>query len=334
MAKAVKKGKGKSVEAVVELNDQAEVAEANVFEDPSAALEKGSAANLAVLQGNEVVGPEEMEGIDVEYARKKLEEVDRLFKLVDETYWHLSAEIAEVNNKKLYKIFGHKTFEEYINKFGKDRRTGYYLVQVFNYFNHELRTILAEKPEDYQYVTDKAKTFGWTKAMKLATNRIITPDNARDVADKAEMFSVKELDMFCKAVDADKTEEQKEDDVDNNDLKTVRTTFQLYLHQHKVVEEAVTKALSMMKQGATKSGAIAMVCQEFLATHVTSQGRDSGVAESCAQLERNLGLSVVAIDEDVGKIVYGEKYLAKLAGDEPTDDFVVSEESDGVEAAQ
>lgn len=314
-------------------NEKENVVQENVFDNPEAAVEK-SGENLVVFEGDEVAVPVEVELTQED--QELLTRVDHIVKGINDTYWELSEKIAIINSKRLYKGLKYATFEAYLqDRLGWERRKGYFFVQIHNYFSNELRALLAGDQDTYNYVVSVAKEIGWTKALMLAKDRVLTTENAREVMEKAKSCSVKDLGIVCKTYFEEMTDEEKQDAIADNIIKTVRLNFQCTLPQKEDINDAVdTAQTSIMKEGATKSGALALICRDWFSGHQISKGKKIAIAEYLSAIERYTGLSLVAIDEGLGKIVYGEDSLRDLAKSEAIDqapDCVIG--SDTIEAS-
>lgn len=302
---------GRPKKTVVEAH---EVRESNVFENPEEATIDGSETNLAVLSGNQIEAPDEDLPEETEETRVLRVRVKELIKTVDNAYWELAEKLADVSNKKLYKAWGFNTFEAYLgDDCGYEKRKGYYFVQIHNYFNNELKTKISE--DLYNRVIGIAKRIGWTKAMKLATEQVLTEENADEIMNKALTCSVKDLEALCKIEFDRLSPEDQEQIEDENNLKRVKMTVQLTLSQKKDVDEALEKALSMMKDGASDSNALSMICRDFLTTNLAASGKEESLSENLSKFERLLGVSLVAFDDTSKSVVYGKDTLQKLAED-------------------
>lgn len=288
--------------------------EVNIFENPEEGLIEGSDTQLAVLADNDVDGPDEdMSPEEEKEARKYLDATSKMIKKLDDFYWELSERLANVFNKKMYRVLGHKTVDGYLKENEFERRKAYYLVQLHSYFNLELKQSFGETSDEYKFVIDNVKKIGWTKASKIATNKVLTKDNAKEVIGKAIDFSVKELELWIKNTFAAMTEEEQMEAEDDNDLKTVPMSFQCTLPQKRDIDEAITAALSTMKEGASKSSALSMICRDFMATNALGKDREVNVAEVLSKYERLLDVTLIAIDDQAGAVVYGMDNIERLS---------------------
>lgn len=293
----------------------------NVFDDPEAATVVGSEANLVVLNGNDIELPQEEMLMDQGDADRLREEIKELNKLKDDTYWKLSEKLALASDKKAFKQWGFNTFDAYIQaEFSEDKRKSYYLIQIHKYFNNTLKAMLGEGSEDYKAALKTAKSMGWTKAMKVATSGVIDATNVKDVMETARTSTVKELEVVLKTFHDSKTDEEKEKSIDDNEIKTVKVNFQLFLAQKDDLDRALEIARGMAKEGAKDRSLLSLICQDFLSSH-----KSGNADEMLGKIQSITGLSIIAVNKDAGKIVFGEDNLSDLlanAGDvvqhEPT----------------
>lgn len=295
----------------------------NIFENPEDAMIEGSETQLAVLEGNQVEGPdEELTPEDEKEARQYLDSTSKMIKQLDEFYWDLSDRLAKIFGTKMYRVLGHKNVDGYLKDNNLERRKAYYLVQLHMYFNTELVELLGRESREYKYVIENVKLIGWTKASKLATNKAITKENAKQIIDKAKEMSAKDLEMYIKSILASLSPEEALEAEDANDLKTVPMSFQCTLAQKRDIDEAVTSALSTMKEGASKSSALSMVCRDFVATNSLGQDRAVNVAAIMSKYERLLDVLLIAIDDQAGAVVYGMDNIERLSSSMKSEEFV------------
>lgn len=289
----------------------------NVFENPEAALEEGSTANLTVLKGNDIEISDEDLVMDKEEADALRGKIKGLVDNIAQTYWQLSECLAEVQEKKAYKNWGYNTFDKYIEdeiEFA-ERRKAYYLIKMYKYYTQDLKSQIEDK-EKYAEALEAAKTVGWTKAVTVANKGIINNENIDEITKKVRELPVRDLKVFCDTV-YDSMHPADQEEADDNAIRTLRKSFQLYPPQLADVGAALDKALSMLKEGGKdkdrEGRAISLICQDFLATHTQVPGASSVVA-LLSKYESILGISIVAVDKEGGKIIMGEETLAMLAG--------------------
>ena len=289
----------------------------NVFDNPEAALEEGSAANLTVLKGNDIELPEEELMMDSGEASALRDKIKGLVDNIAKTYWELSECLAQVQEKKAYKNWGYNTFDKYIEaeiEFA-ERRKAYYLIKMYKYYTQDLKSLITDK-EQYQAALDAAKTVGWTKAVTVANKGIINNENIDEITKKVRDLPVRDLKVFCDTV-YDSMNPKEQEAADDAAIKTVKKHFQLALPQAEDVRLALEKAETMLKDGGTErqreGHALSLICQDFLATHTATPGSKESVVTLLSKYESILGISIIAVDKAKGKIVMGEATLGELA---------------------
>ena len=276
------------------------------------------AAEIEVLDGNEIDMADEGEVIvETEESKTLRENVQRLLTAVNETYWCLAENLSIVSNGKHYKAWGYSSFEQYLaEECGLKRGKGYALAKIFNYFNNQLKESFVGQDDKYNTLMDVVKQVGWAKARRLATDKIIKPDNVDLIIDKAQKLSLDELEAWCKAEFKALPEPEQDDSDSDNNVKLVRKNFQLTLYQLETVDDAIHKALATMREGATPSSAIALIAGDFLqsATDVSTGGnRKENIAHLIGKMERLFGISLIAYDDKEDDILFGEENLSKVA---------------------
>ena len=295
---------------------QKEICDMNMDVDQMA--ETVEAAEIEVLDGNEIDMADEGEVIvETEESKTLRENVQRLLTAVNETYWCLAENLSIVSNGKHYKAWGYSSFEQYLaEECGLKRGKGYALAKIFNYFNNQLKESFVGQDDKYNTLMDVVKQVGWAKARRLATDKIIKPDNVDLIIDKAQKLSLDELEAWCKAEFKALPEPEQDDSDSDNNVKLVRKNFQLTLYQLETVDDAIHKALATMREGATPSSAIALIAGDFLqsATDVSTGGnRKENIAHLIGKMERLFGISLIAYDDKEDDILFGEENLSKVA---------------------
>lgn len=311
-----KGGRGRRAKKPVEITDD----NVNVFANPQAAMTEGSPENLLAVQGNyNELADDDVDQTSIEEYENLRQEIQVDMKNIDETYWKVSQKIAFVHDNKVYKKWGYNTFEEYMNKeHNKDRRSGIYIVKIFNYFTNEIPTKIDKADLVYE-IQQRARRLPWTKARLVAAANIMDANNAIDVLTKAETLTYKELEVVLKTAYEAMSEQEKIEAGEDNQIKNVRLSFSFPLGQYQTVVDALALA-EKIAPDSNKSTQIHWICRDFLTTNPASQGQPYNLADYLAHKERELGITLVAIDPTVGRIIYGEKELENLAKSVPADE--------------
>ena len=292
---------------------QAHAGDINVFVDPS--TDEVTTSEITVLDGSDIDEPTSdapSATLEGEAIRLKIHE---LSSTISVAYWELSELVAMVSNKKLYKTWGFGTFEEWAkNECDVGRRKAFYFVKIQNYFNDHLKKQLQGSPELYEQAVAVAKEIGWSKALKLASENVITKENIGDVLEAAQTLSVDELETKCRAVFKDLSAKDKDSSIESNTMKMVRKSFQLTTYDENVVSLAISKAKESLKEGASDSTALAWICGEYTATG------SMDITDALSKMERLLGITIVAVMENENRIIHGADAIVRIAGAAAEDD--------------
>jgi len=297
-----KKKRGKKVQeeqeevSIISISDLAPVSEFNLstidFESTEEDLD------------DVVVVDEELE--------KFREEVRNKINEIQNTYWFLGEALTRISKDKLFKSWGHKTFNEYIERECNHAKSSVYsLMKTYDYFHTQIKEKLSTKPEAYPVLIDAAKLVGWAKSSKVAQEQVVTTENYKEVIESMKTMTVSQLDAHLKEIRSQLSPEEASDAIEDNDLKTVKKSFALTLFQKEVVERAIEKAKGILREGASDSKAISMICGEFDSDHESSG--ESSVAEFASKIERTTDYNVILVSKNYDKILYGTETMAKLA---------------------
>ena len=263
-----------------------------------------------VLEADDGDDPEENFAIPTDEGRRIRKRIKALVGKVNDSYWELSELVAKVHTEKLYRQWGFKKFPDWAkDEFNLGRRKAYNFAEIQNYFNGKIKKELPEA--SYNEVVDTVKTIGWSKALVLAQSNVINQGNYGDVIEAAKELSYDDLKKEVVRRFKDLTDEEKENSVETNNMKTVRKSYVFTAQQEVEVTRAVTKAKSQMREGAKDSAAIALICAEYDANN-----SESTLAEKLSMFERLLGIQLVAIDEQGETVLYGDEVLQNMAGDD------------------
>lgn len=271
--------------------------------------------DIKILDGNDVEVLENTEEalVETEETKRLRNDVQNLLQTVSDTYWSLAESLAKVMNGKFFKLWGFGSFEEYlIDECGLRRGKGYALVKICNYFSHRLKKQFSGSPDKYKKMMEVVKQIGWAKARLLATDKIITVDNVDAIMEAAQSMSVDELEAKCKEF----LGKEDESDPEDNSMKSVNRVYRVTLSQAEILDQATQNALKTMKEGATPSSAMTMVCQDFLSNTVEISGakdRKESIAQYMSKIERAWGCCCVVFDPEKKDIIYGEDNLQRIA---------------------
>jgi hypothetical protein len=228
-------------------------AEFNPFENPEAALNKGSDEHIELLVGNDIELPAMSDLADDSDDLR--DEIRNLANVISSSYWGLAEKLSAVFDQKRYKNWGYPTFDAYADQELNIKRTkAYDLANTYRYFTVALREKIQDKAT-YEAVLSEAKNLEWTKALKLATEKVIDHDNAQLLISSAKTKSLKELETQCKEIIDAMPEEKAEERKDELE-KISKKTFGLTLWQTDVVENTIDRIKKEMKAGASDSSAL------------------------------------------------------------------------------
>lgn len=269
-------------------------------------------------------GSDDDSQIDTEENRECLERVKRsvekFYSLRDNLYWDLSRDIFNVVAGRLFRLTGHKKFEDYVsNELDFSMRKANYLVKVYKYYALTLKAQLVDQPDLYNEIIEKVKKIGWTKAEKIAKKKVLTADNARALFEKftepnarGRAPSVPEIeDIVAKEYNSKSEEDRLEADEDN-EIETVNFRFNCSKAQANSVTDALDLAKKMCSQNSKPSTHFAWVCAEFAAGYSMDRGFDIDIKTTMARFEDILGVDIVVLDRVTGAVKYGHETAKAL----------------------
>jgi hypothetical protein len=213
----------------------------------------------------------------------------------------------------LYKSWGFKTFEDYVNaELGFSVRKA----QRLRYIYFKLEVELAGLDEALK---KRIKALGWSKVRELAL--ILTLENAEEWTKLAEENSFRDLEKLIqqakakKIAAADSVKDGEEKEVAPVADTLTKKTFMLYPDQLVTVDEALERAAQLCdRDEADKPGHfLELVCADFLATNGFLDGGVDEKLRFLAKVEAKFGLHIVVTDSMSKKVLYGMDTLSRLA---------------------
>ena len=110
---------------------------------------------IEVIDEN-VILPEDLQ-VNQEEAENLKKKVHDLIQNLSVSYFELSRYLGEIQNKKLYKVWGYSSVQDWVTtEFNFQRRKAYYFVNIDNYFNKNLKELLPEYAPQTQNNRERA----------------------------------------------------------------------------------------------------------------------------------------------------------------------------------
>lgn len=241
---------------------------------------------LKVVGNEEIVGDT---GAHADIRRRVIE----LKSQVEDSYWELSKIMHGIYHESLYIDWGYKNWKEYVAgelDFGDRKAT--YLVNIQDWFG-----------KMHPSVQSWVKDIGWSKSKELVGR--VNNDNAAEWKSRIEGLSVSGIVALIrelnKEVDDDGSEES---DSSITVEKTAKKTFALFPLQMENVDNAL-EAASELAESDKDGHLLDLICTSFLAQNAGVKS----TAEYLADVERSIGVKLIAYDKDADTIVYGNDTL-------------------------
>jgi hypothetical protein len=233
---------------------------------------------------------------------------------ISNSYWELSLLVHQVHANKLYKTWGYKEFPEWTAaELGFQKRKAHYLVQFQEYCGKRLPQVLP--PAETLSAIDQLKTIGWSKALEIAKENVITQENYVEVLSHAQTDKIDEFISRLKLIKSEMKEEDKEDSNETNTMKTFRKSFIMTTSQEEIITSAIEKAKKAINKDKTSDTvALEYICNDFEANGEVDP------ADIFSKLERIFGCSIIAITDDGQRILFGSDTLSRLSGSQPDTD--------------
>lgn len=311
MAEGNVKKKGRKLQAVSEPLP----GEKNVFEDPEAAAQPGSEANLKTIQDNADV---ELPAGDGEQRDERAEELrDRLRKIFADRAgenFTVARDLAYLANNRSYRAWGYNTFEAFVDKeFSLAKRNAEYHVRTHNYLDSALRSMFVDDHGTYNRLVEAVKDAGWTKAKTLANEKVVTPENVEEIIAKVGALSTRDFEAYCEVL----RKEKKDGDDDDNPEKLVTLNYRCTKAQRDDIRRAVDHAGVKMAKESSPSSKLANLCRDYLSTNTAAEGkgRIEALIEDFVRNEGLYGVEIVVRDVETKKIIHGDAHLEAWAAD-------------------
>ena len=275
-------------------------------QDPDGNIFEGDENAEKVRTGEVVTGPDyPIATPETDALRDKIK---FLTQNISNSFWELSLLVHQVHANKLYKTWGYTEFPEWTAaELGFEKRKAHYLVQFQEYCGKRLPQVLP--PDDMVSAIDQLKTVGWSKALEIAKENVITKDNYVEILSHAQTDKVDEFITRLKLIKSEMKEADKQDSDDTNTMKTFRKSFLMTTSQEEVISSAIEKAKKAInKEKTSDTAALEYICVDFEANGQVDP------ADVFSKLERVFGCSIIAITDDGQRILFGSDTLMRLTG--------------------
>jgi len=281
--------------------------------------EKVDSNNLTVMDGKAVLDPEEIKAEDTKENRAVLDRVRERMGEIESNYWFLCSDLFSVRENHLFELEDHATFAAYAeNQCNIKKRMAHYYCRIHEFFKKDLLKMMADQPEKYQKVLDLAPTLGLTRCLKIAHSKNVTSDNLYPLMQSValpdgRLKTVRDVEEMLSDLGGElEAPPESSEEIENPTVdKSVRFTVSLEDTQSKHVESALEIAAGL-SNNKKKSINLANICSEFIANHPASGDRKKSLKKHLSGQEEFLGLTLVALDNGKGKVIYGPKQLNTL----------------------
>lgn len=256
-----------------------------------------------------VLAPETSLNLDTLNSNQVRNHTKGLVRNLARNYWYLAESFGVILERRLYLDWGYVTFEQYAeNECDMKRNKAYGLAKIYNYFTNEIAPQFEDQPALFAQVLQAAKEMGWVKALRLATARVLTSNNAPVVLEQATTLSSEQLDMAIRTSLQAMAKEGRNGAGSSPRPpkladKSVRRPFAFTLDQAEHVEESIRKAALVLPPGADENVAIAHICERYF------NEASSSIEEILVDIENRFGVCLVAFNHDYSSVVYGEGTL-------------------------
>ena len=222
---------------------------------------------------------------------------------VEEGYWELSLALHEVYETSAYVAWGYDSWTEYVESDELDfqRRKAQYLVSIATWFGKLNKGV-------QKWVA----AMGWSRAKELVGK--VTNENAAEWKKKVADKTVVQIQEMLKAeADAGSGSGEGGGDGDGDaEDKASRWAFSLFKGQREAVEGALELA-KKSSQSDKEGNNLTLICTEYMASNAAIDSSD----EYLKQVEKVLGVKLIAYQESTESVVFGEKLLDSLFPEEP-----------------
>jgi hypothetical protein len=243
--------------------------------------------NLSVVE-NEEEGNAEL--VDTGEHIEVREQAKTIKDKAEKSYWELAEILHKIYEENLYRSWGYAGFREYIDKeLNFSLRTAQILSGLHKYF--------LTLPQNIQ---DWLRSLGWAKAELL--KGVVTAENAAEWKQKTEGLSCREIKELLQEGREGAEGEGEEGSGSSDNLK--RMTFSLFIDQFDNVNNAFDKVKDMGIESDKPGHCLDVICTEFLATNGATD-----LPSYLDSIERNLGITIIAVSESLGEIVYNADRL-------------------------
>jgi|GEM_PF-5944412 len=288
--------------------------EANIFENPEAALEDGSDAQLRTISSNDVELPAGEEAERDERAEELRDRLKKIFTSRAGENFEVARDLAYLANNRSYQAWGYNTFETFVDKeFNLSKRNAEYHVKTHNYIDSALRSLLVDDHAAYNRLVDAIHAAGWTKARTLANEKAVTVENVDDVVSKIETLSTRDFEAYCQVL----RKEKSDGDDDDNPEKLVTLNYRCTHAQRDDIRRAIDHAGAKMPKEASPSSKLSNLCRDYLSTNIAAEGkgRIESLIEDFVRNEGLYGVEIVVRDLETKKIIHGAHHLEAWAND-------------------
>ena len=309
------------IEAVPEFDNEIEAVpeDGNLFDEEEDIGLVDAPVRDITFDDDEELSAEELQELDTEENRNRLEQVRRDITGSRDLYWDLCRNLHHVKVNKLHKLLGFKTWQQYIHtEVGFDTRTAGYYTSLYEYYGIKLRGILADRPDLYKMVVDNIKKIGWTKSEIISKKNFLKADNIEGffnqvtaLNERGRLPSVEVVkELVEKQVSSMSEVEKLDADEDNeNRNEFVRLNLKFTPAQHNPVQDAMNIANEICGGGKKPSSLISWVCGEFVTNYSTDRGEPITLSKVMGRFEDSLDVDMIAVCRKTGKVLHGvEKY--------------------------
>jgi hypothetical protein len=234
---------------------------------------------------------------------------------VDVARWLLAEGLYGVHDVAAFSHWGYPSWESYVdNEVGVTVRTAQYLTAMYHYFTVDIvedvrkldfdNKVRLDAEDIQDHIIKEVRSLGWTKAKSLVG--VVNRENYEEWLEKAREMTSKDLNKATKAF-------LKGDANPGPSEKFKRWGAPLALEQHETVVGAVEMAKEIT--GSDKPGnCITLICQEFTASNMSMEKGDRSYSAYLNKTGAQLGVRLIAVDKDTGKIVHNKKLYEELSG--------------------
>lgn len=305
--------------------------------------------NLVSLDGTGVKA--EVLDVDEQLAHDVHSDIMKLLQETSQTYFAIAERLYKIRAEHLYRKIGpgYSTFEDYVGKeLDFQRRKANYMTQIWRWYGiengahpklisaaHEIGWTKARELVEVMDITNVDKWVEIAKSMdsnELAVaaraamrsagrerrrhksdEPLPLPSEALQVQDDvggngSGVMSADDRPRGARGVEPPSLEQIE--DLRKSDEEWQRITFHVTKDHMPIIEQAMDIA-SHEGDSSHKGNLLQLICTHFVSFYARNQ--DVMLPELLGQIERLMGISIVAVDSKKKQFVYGNEFVAKLA---------------------